>query len=134
MGDARGRRRILLVIMAGQSKDDISTAATSLTTTGVKIIAVGMGAYYNRAQLSAMAFTSSYVLTTASFSSWDGISGSVSRLISQGKFIILRQPLSNGISSSLLWSAGNDRVNYIDITYSTEYNIIQCNAMQYSTM
>ena len=45
-GDAGGRRRILLVIMTGTSDDDISTTAGSLSKTGVKIIAVGMGLSY----------------------------------------------------------------------------------------
>lgn len=89
-GDAGGRRRILLVIMTGTSDDDISTTAGSLTKTGVKIIAVGMGLSYDRIQLSAMAFTQSYVFTTASIDGWDGIIGSVSQLISLGKSMIIR--------------------------------------------
>lgn len=89
-GDAGGRRRILLVIMTGTSDDDISTTAGSLTKTGVKIIAVGMGLSYDRMQLSAMAFTQSYVFTTASIDGWDGIIGSVSQLISLGKSMIIR--------------------------------------------
>ena len=83
-GDAGGKARVLIVLMAGSSSDDVSSAAGSLKTVGVKIIAVGMGGSFVQSQLSAMAYSSSYVLTAASYSGLAGISGSITTLISQG--------------------------------------------------
>ncbi|KAJ7385815.1 hypothetical protein OS493_013849 [Desmophyllum pertusum] len=83
-GDAGGKARVLIVLMAGSSSDDVSSAAGSLKTAGCKIIAVGMGGSFVQTQLSAMAFSSSYVLSAASFSGLAGISGSMTTLISQG--------------------------------------------------
>lgn len=94
VGDGGGRRRVLLVLMAGQSNDDVSNAATSLTAAGVKIIAVGMGGSFVQAQLSAMAYSSSFILSAASFSGLAGIRGSVSSLISQGSYYTREDDLS----------------------------------------
>lgn len=86
VGDAGGRKRVLLLLMAGKSDDDFSIAVSSLTTAGVKIIAVGIGALFDRSQLLATAFSSSYVQTTGTFGGLSGIGGSVSGLISQGDY------------------------------------------------
>ena len=83
-GAAGGRSRLLIVLMAGKSSDDVSSSAGSLKSASVKIIAVGMGGSFDQAQLTSMAFSSSYVLTAASFSGLAGISGSLTTLISQG--------------------------------------------------
>ena len=83
-GDAGGKARVLIVLMAGSSSDDVSSAAASLKTVGVKIIAVGMGGSFVQSQLSSMAFSSSYVLTASLYSGLAGISGSITTLISQG--------------------------------------------------
>lgn len=83
-GAASGRSRLLIVLMAGKSSDDVSSSAGSLKSASVKIIAVGMGGSFDQAQLTSMAFSSSYVLTAASFSGLAGISGSLITLISQG--------------------------------------------------
>lgn len=83
-GDAGGRSRLLIILMAGKSSDDVSSGAGSLKTAGVKIIAVGMGGSFDQGQLSSMAFSSSYVVTASSFSGLAGIKGQVTTLISQG--------------------------------------------------
>ena len=83
-GDAGGKARVLIVLIAGSSTDDVSSAASSLKTAGVKIIAVGMGSSFVQSQLTSMAFSSSYVLTAASYGGLAGITGSITSLISQG--------------------------------------------------
>lgn len=83
-GDAGGKARVLVVLMAGSSSDDVAGAAGSLKSAGVKIIAVGMGGSFIQSQLVAMAFSSSYVLTATSYSGLAGITGSITGLISQG--------------------------------------------------
>lgn len=83
-GDAGGKARVLIVLIAGSSTDDVSSAAGSLKTAGVKIIAVGMGSSFVQSQLTSMAFSSSYVLTAASYGDLAGITGSITSLISQG--------------------------------------------------
>ena len=84
-GDAGGTARVLIALMAGSSSDDVSSASALLKKAGVKIIVVGMGGLFVQSQLSAMAFSSSYVLTASSYSGLAGISGSLTGLISQGK-------------------------------------------------
>ena len=81
---ARGRSRALLVLMAGESADDLSTAAASLRMCGVKITVVGIGKSVQHLQLTAMAYPSSYVLRSASFEGLFDISGGTSALIQQG--------------------------------------------------
>ena len=58
-GDAGGKARVLIVLIAGSSTDDVSSSASSLKTAGVKIIAVGMGSSFVQSQLTSMAFSSS---------------------------------------------------------------------------
>ena len=82
--DAGGKARVLIVLIAGSSTDDIASAAGSLKTVGVKIIAVGMGGSFVQSQLTSMAYSSSYVLTAASYSGLAGITASITSLISQG--------------------------------------------------
>lgn len=83
-GDAAGRKRVVIVLIAGKSPQDVSSSAAALKTDGIKIIAIGMGSSADKSQLSAMAFSPSYVLTAALFSGLPGISGSVSNIVSQG--------------------------------------------------
>lgn len=83
-GDAGGKARVLIVLIAGSSTDDVSSAAGSLKTAGVKIIAVGMGSSFVQSQLTSMAFSSSSVLTAASYGGLAGITGRITSLISQG--------------------------------------------------
>ncbi|KAJ7385793.1 hypothetical protein OS493_013827 [Desmophyllum pertusum] len=90
-GDAAGRKRVLIVLMAGKSQEtDIGNAAGSLKTAGVKIVVVGMGGSFDKSQISALSSSSSHVLTAASFNGLAAISGSLSTLVSQ----------AGGISSS----------------------------------
>ena len=70
--------------MAGSSSDDVTSAAESLRSAGVKVIAVGIGSSFVQSQLTAMAFSPSYVQTATSYSGLSGISGSITGLISQG--------------------------------------------------
>jgi len=83
-GDAGGKARVLIVLMAGSSSDDVAGAAESLKSAGVKMIAVGMGSSFVQSQLTAVAFSSYYVQTTTSYSGLAGISGSITDLISKG--------------------------------------------------
>ena len=78
------RARVLIVLLAGKSTDDMSSVARSLKKMGVKIIAVGMGASFDQSQLSSVASSSSFLLTAASYSVLTSISGRLSSLASQG--------------------------------------------------
>ena len=83
---ARGRSRALLVLMAGTSTDDVSSASASLRMCGVKITVVGIGKSVQHLQLTTMAYPSSSVLRTASFDGLFDISGGTAALIQQGKW------------------------------------------------
>lgn len=101
----RGRSRALLVLVAGKSTDDISSAAASLQICRVKITVVGIGNGIDQYQLEDMASASSFVLTTASIDGLFDISGSASAFTSQGKFCnILRQP---SYCSNRVWSSNS---------------------------
>ncbi|KAJ7385797.1 hypothetical protein OS493_013831 [Desmophyllum pertusum] len=118
IGDAAGRTRILLVITAGKSTDDVINAAVSLTTAGVKTIAVGIGGLFDRSELSAMALTSSHVLTATSFSSLPVIDRRVPTLISQASGMIIRenaQLISGGCDLAFMVDASSnikDKANF----------------------
>ncbi|XP_078375014.1 cochlin-like isoform X2 [Oculina patagonica] len=80
--DAGGRTRVLVVIVAGESHYDVSTVASSLKTASrVKIIAVGVGASFDQFDLSAMASSSSYILTVGTTGNLPSLTGSLSSLI-----------------------------------------------------
>ena len=83
-GPPGGKKRVLIVLLAGKSSEDFTSAADALKSLGVKIIGVGMGMSIDESQLSAVAFPSSYLLTTASLRGLAGSSGGVSVLTSQG--------------------------------------------------
>lgn len=83
-GDAGGRARILVVLVAGESEHDVSREANSLKRVGVKIIAIGMGGSYDRFDLSSMANSLSYILTIGKVSDINSLQGSLSTLILQG--------------------------------------------------
>lgn len=78
---------VLVVLMAGKSTDDVTAGATGLREMQVKTIAVGMGAKFEQAQLTAIAWQSSYALTVASFEALSGKQGEITSLISTGKCI-----------------------------------------------
>ena len=83
-GDAGGRARILVVLLAGESEHDVSREANSLKRVGVKIIAIGMGGSYDQFDLSSMANSLSYILTIGKVSDINSLQGSLSTLILQG--------------------------------------------------
>ena len=83
-GDAGGRARILVVLVAGESEHDVSREANSLKRIGVKIIAIGMGGSYDQFDLSSMANSLSYILTIGKVSDINSLQGSLSTLILQG--------------------------------------------------
>ena len=82
--DSKGRRRVLVVLMAGQSSDDVSNPSWSLKLAGVRLIAIGIGPSIDQSQLKQMVFDSSYFLTIASFGELLELSGGTTALISQG--------------------------------------------------
>ena len=83
-GDAGGRARILVVLVARESEHDVSREANSLKRVGVKIIAIGMGGSYDQFDLSSMANSLSYILTIGKVSDINSLQGSLSTLILQG--------------------------------------------------
>lgn len=85
-GDAAGRTRILIVLMAGESSGDVRNAAQVLKTAGVKMISIGVGNSFDRSQLSAI--SSPHVLTTGTFGGLPGVSESVCSLVSRGTFTV----------------------------------------------
>lgn len=85
VGASEEIKRVLVVLMAGKSPGDVSTAAESLkTVAGVQIITVGMGGSFDQSQLSDIAYNPSHFLSTASFDGLAGINRSLCTLISQG--------------------------------------------------
>lgn len=88
-GDAGGRKRVLLILLAGESQDDVSTTAGAFKTAGVKKISVGMGGLFVQSQLAAMAYSSSYVQYAASYSGLVGIRDGVSGIISEGAYFTI---------------------------------------------
>lgn len=83
--DAGDRARVLVVIVTGKSHFDVSAVARSLKTTGrVKIIAVGLGHSFDQFDLTAIAFTPSYILTVGSIGNLGSLTGSLSSLIMEG--------------------------------------------------
>ena len=83
--DSKGRRRVLVVLMAGQSSDAVSNPSWSLKLAGVRLIVIGIGPSIDQSQLKQMVFDSSYFLTIASFGELLELSGGTTALISQGK-------------------------------------------------
>ena len=51
----KGVPRVLVVITDGWSSDDVAKPSAELRMTGVKILSVGLGTHYNKAQLNVMA-------------------------------------------------------------------------------
>ena len=67
--------KILLVMMAGKSTDDVSNVAESLKSSGVKIFCLGMGSAFDRTQLLAMASSESYIQIQADYNQLTSLSG-----------------------------------------------------------
>ena len=82
-----GRKRVLLVLLAGKSDGDFSIAVSSLATAGVKIIAaVGISSSFDRSQLLALASSSSSAQSVGTFGGLAFTIGSFTSLISQGDY------------------------------------------------
>lgn len=60
--------RVLLVIIAGRSTDDVSSVAGALKSSGVKIFCLGIGSSIDRTQLIAMANSESYIQVASDYS------------------------------------------------------------------
>ena len=75
--------KILLVMIAGTSTDDVSTSATALKGMGVKIFCLGLGASFQRTQLVTMASMESYVLVAADFTQLSSMVGRFVALFGQ---------------------------------------------------
>lgn len=60
--------KVLLVMMAGKSTDDVSGVAESLKRAGVKIFCLGMGSSFDKTQLTSMATEESYVQIATDYS------------------------------------------------------------------
>lgn len=75
--------KVLLVMMAGISTDDVSGVAGSLKNSGVKIFCLGMGSSFDKTQLTAMATAESYVQITADYSQLAALSTQFVSLVSQ---------------------------------------------------
>ena len=84
-GNGAGRKRVLIVLMAGRSTVSLTTAAITLKTAKVKVIAVGMGSSFSNQELITMAYSSSYALYSNSFTGLAGKRQTVSNLVSEGK-------------------------------------------------
>lgn len=82
--DAKGRQRVLIFITAGVLKGDFSNAAAVLKTTGVKIIAVGIGASVDNSQLSTIASPASSVLNVVSYTDLTEITDGVCKIVPKG--------------------------------------------------
>lgn len=98
----KGVERVLVVLLAGKSSDDVLPPTESLINAGVKIITVGMGLFIDRSQLSEIAYSQSYVLTTDLIAGLPSISGSLATLISQGSFFFTHFNCLEHVRTSLL--------------------------------
>ena len=77
--------RLLVVMIAGKSSDSVSAGSTALKGIGVKMICVGMGASYDREQVTTMTSESEYAMFAASFGELSGMSASMISLIGRGE-------------------------------------------------
>ena len=77
--------RLLVVMMAGKSTDSITSSASAIKESGVKILCLGLGGSYDKEQMTTMASSAEYFLSVSTFSGLSGISQQFIGLISQGK-------------------------------------------------
>lgn len=75
--------KILLVMMAGKSTDEVSGVAESLRSAGVKIFCLGMGRFFDKTQLTAMATEESYIQIAADYSQLATLSTLFASLVGQ---------------------------------------------------
>ena len=77
--------RLLVVMMAGKSTDSVTSSASALKQSGIKILCLGMGGNFDKEQMTALASSSEYSVSVASFSELSGFSQQFISLISTGK-------------------------------------------------
>ena len=75
--------KVLLVMIAGKSTDDVSGVAGSLKSSGVQIFCLGMGSSFDKSQLTAMATAESYVQIAADYSQLASFSSQFVSMIGQ---------------------------------------------------
>ena len=75
--------KILLVMMAGKSTDDVSGVAGALKSSDVNIFCLGMGSSIDKTQLTAMASSETYVQVAADFSQLASMSSQFVSLFGQ---------------------------------------------------
>lgn len=75
--------KVLLVMIAGRSTDDVSGVAGALKSSGVKIFCLGMGSSFDKAQLTAMANAESYIQIAADYSQLASMSSQFVSLLGQ---------------------------------------------------
>lgn len=75
--------KILLVMMAGTSTDDVSKGAAALKSYAVKIFCLGMGSSFDKIQLNTIATSDSYVQIVADYSKLQALSNVFVSLIGQ---------------------------------------------------
>ena len=82
-----GVPRILVVLTDGKSKDDVTGPAKALHDMDVRVMAVGIGPYLDRKQLSAVASDpkEEHVFTAGSFTSLEKVIKKVEKEICKGK-------------------------------------------------
>lgn len=77
--------RLLVVMMAGKSTDSVTSTSSALKQSGIKILCLGMGGSFDKDQMTAMASSSQYFVSVASFAELSGFSQQFISLISSGK-------------------------------------------------
>lgn len=75
--------KVLLVMVAGKSTDDVAGVAGSLKSSGVRIFCLGMGSSFDKTQLIAMATAESYVHIAADFSQLASLSSLFVSIVGQ---------------------------------------------------
>lgn len=78
-----GASKILLVMMAGKSTDDVSSVAGDMKSSGVKILCLGMGSSFDKSQLTAMASSESYVQVATDYNQLGSLSSVFVSLVGQ---------------------------------------------------
>ena len=90
--------RLLVVMMAGKSTDSITSSASAIKESGVKILCLGLGGSYDKEQMTTMASSAEYFLSVSTFSALSGISQQFIGLISQGKPVMFSMWSYYGLS------------------------------------
>ena len=82
----KGVPRVLVVITDGYSHDAVAQPSADLRSAGVKILTVGLGTHYNKAQLSVMAsYPQKHHVFSVEFSKMPEIVMSIQDMLCKGK-------------------------------------------------